>query len=127
VQCGSYRGFVLEEALTSDTRLSLHGFRRYPEQVTSFRVSYVGDYGGDSMIDVDGGRELLIQLRQSLQQMKNRLVEIEGHFNLLGVRTAANRPMTLRDFTEKQLNDKRPADQADLSSLKAPTTKYSTR
>jgi hypothetical protein len=87
-----------------------------------------GNSGGDGMVVVNDGKELLIQLRQRLQHIRNRLLEIEGQFDLLGAPAAANRPMTLRNFTEKHLNDKSPGDQeAGLSNLRAPIKKYSTR
>ena len=87
-----------------------------------------GNNGGDGMVVVDDGLDLLIQLRQSLRHIKNRLLEIEAQFDSLGIAAAADKPMTLRKFTEKKLNDKSPDDQeADSSNLRATAKKHSTR
>ncbi len=45
------------------------------------------------------GRELL-QLRQRLQEIKNRLLDIEARFDPIDS-PSINAPMTLREFTEK--------------------------
>jgi hypothetical protein len=70
------------------------------------------------------GRELLVQLLRHLNQIENRLIDIE--VRLAG--DVANKPVTLREFTEKQLNDKIPDDQKTNSpSPRAAAKKYSTR
>jgi hypothetical protein len=74
---------------------------------------------------VNDGRELLVQLRQRLRQIKNQLVDIEARFSSAAV---VDKPMTLREFTEKKLNDKASGDQeTDSSSPRAAAQKYSTR
>jgi hypothetical protein len=74
---------------------------------------------------VADGRKMLVQLRRRLQEIMNRLLDIEAR---LASTPITNAPMTLRIFTEKQLNDKSPGDQeADSSSPRATTEKYSTR
>jgi hypothetical protein len=75
---------------------------------------------------VNDRRELLVQLRQRLRQIKNQLVvDIEARFSSAAV---VDKPMTLREFTEKKLNDKASGDQeTDSSSPRAAAQKYSTR
>jgi hypothetical protein len=74
---------------------------------------------------VNDGRELLVQLRQRLRQIKNQLVDIEARFSSAAV---VDKPMTLREFTEKKLNGKASGDQeTDSSSPRAAAQKYSTR
>jgi hypothetical protein len=91
-------------------------------------LSVAGNNGGDGMVVVDDGLDLLIQLRQSLRHIKNRLLEIEAQFDSLGIASAADKPMTLRKFTEMKLNDKSPDDQeADSSNPRATAEKHSTR
>jgi hypothetical protein len=73
------------------------------------------------------GRELLVQLRWHLDQIENRLIDIEARLAVLGG-DVANKPLTLREFTEKHLNDKIPDDQkADSTNPRAAAKKYSTR
>jgi hypothetical protein len=73
------------------------------------------------------GRELLAQLRRYLNQIENRLIDIEVRLATFG-RDVANKPVTLREFTEKQLNDKIPDDQKTNSpSPRAAAKKCSTR
>jgi hypothetical protein len=73
------------------------------------------------------GRALLVQLRRHLNQVENRLMDIEVRLDTLGD-DVANKPVTLREFTEKQLNDKIPDDQkTNPSSPRAAAKKYSTR
>jgi peptidoglycan hydrolase CwlO-like protein len=65
-------------------------------------------------------------LQERLQQIKNQLPEIKARLDALGSSSVADQPMTLREFTEKQLNGKRPDDQkADTSNPRAATKKYS--
>jgi BMFP domain-containing protein YqiC len=86
----------------------------------------VAGYHGAVTMVVDG-RELLVQLRQRLQQIKNRLVDIEARLDASGS-SAANEPMTLREFTEKKLKDKSPdVQETDSSNPRAAAKKYSTR
>jgi hypothetical protein len=73
------------------------------------------------------GRELLVQLRWHLNQIENRLIDIEARLAVLGG-DVANKPLTLREFTEKHLNDKIPDDQkTDSTNPRAAAKKYSTR
>ena len=73
------------------------------------------------------GRELLVQLLRHLNQIENRLIDIEVRLATL-TGDVANKPVTLREFTEKQLNDKIPDDQKTNSpSPRAAAKKYSTR
>jgi hypothetical protein len=74
------------------------------------------------MLLSDDGARLLIQLRQRLQNIKNRLLEIEAQYNALDTAAVANKAMTLREFTEKKLNDKNADNQkAEPSSPRAAT------
>jgi hypothetical protein len=66
------------------------------------------------MVDLNDGLEILSKFRQRLLDIKNRLLEIEARFEYLGA--AAERCVTLREFTEKQLNAKGPNDQEANSS-----------
>jgi hypothetical protein len=73
------------------------------------------------------GRGLLVQLRRYLNQIENRLIDIEVRLATLGS-DVANKPVTLREFTEKQLNAKISDDQkTNPSSPRAAAKKYSTR
>ena len=73
------------------------------------------------------GRGLLVQLRWHLNQIENRLIDIEARLAVLGG-DVANKPLTLREFTEKHLNDKIPDDQkTDSTNPRAAAKKYSTR
>jgi hypothetical protein len=82
------------------------------------------DRSGNGMVDLNDGLEILSKFRQRLLDIKNRLLEIEARFEYLG--TAAERRVTLREFTEKQLNDKGPNDQAaNSSNSRAAAKKYS--
>jgi hypothetical protein len=73
------------------------------------------------------GRDLLVQLRWHLNQIENRLIDIEARLVVLGG-DVANKPLTLREFTEKHLNDKIPDDQkTDSTNPRAAAKKYSTR
>jgi hypothetical protein len=75
------------------------------------------------MVDLNDGLETLSKFRQRLLDITNRLLEIEACFEYLG---AAERRVTLREFTEKQLNDKGPNDQAaNSSNSRAAAKKYS--
>ena len=58
------------------------------------------------MVDLNDGLEILSKFRQRLLDIKNRLLEIEARFEYLGA--AVERRVTLREFTEKQLNAKGP-------------------
>ena len=76
------------------------------------------------MVDLNDGLEVLSKFRQRLLDITNRLLEIEARFEYLGA--AAQRRVTLREFTEKQLNDKGPNDQAaNCSNSRAAAKKYS--
>ena len=55
-------------------------------------------------------KETLLRVRQRLQQIKSRLVDLEARVDTLRA-TAGHNSMTLREFTEQQLNGKRPDDQ----------------
>jgi hypothetical protein len=70
----------------------------------------------------DDGAKLLVQLRQRLHNIKNRLLEIEAQYDALDTAAGASKPMTLREFTEKKLNDKNTDNQkAEPSSPRAAT------
>lgn len=58
----------------------------------------------------DMDKETLLRVRQRLQQIKSRLVDLEARVETLRA-TAGHNSMTLREFTEKQLNGKGPDDQ----------------
>jgi hypothetical protein len=73
------------------------------------------------MVDINDGLEILSKFRQRLLDIKNRVLEIEARFEYLGA--AAERRVTLREFTEKQLDDKGPNDQEANSSNPRPTAK----
>jgi hypothetical protein len=76
------------------------------------------------MVDINDGLEILSKFRQRLLDIKNRVLEIEARFEYLGA--AAERRVTLREFTEKQLDDKGPNDQeANSSNPRAAAKKYS--
>jgi hypothetical protein len=76
------------------------------------------------MVDLNDGLEILRKFRRRLLDIKNRLPEIEARLEYLGA--AAERRVTLREFTEKQLNDKGPNDQeANSSNPRAAAKKYS--
>jgi hypothetical protein len=71
-------------------------------------------------------RSSLVQLHERLQKIRNRLIDIEARFDAIGTSTEAR--MTLREFTEKQLNDKSPDGQeAESSNPRAAAKKYSAR
>ena len=63
--------------------------------------------------DTDKDRELLRRLREGLQQIKRRLIDIEARIDAL---RTTEKAVTLREFTEKQLNDKRTDDQETYAS-----------
>ena len=63
--------------------------------------------------DTDKDRELLRRLREGLQQIKRRLIDIEARVDAL---RTTEKAVTLREFTEKQLNGKRPDDQVTYAS-----------
>ena len=74
------------------------------------------------MLLSDDGARLMVQLRQHLQNIKNRLLEIEAQCNTLDTAAVANKAMTLREFTEKKLNDKNTDNQkAEPSTPRAAT------
>jgi hypothetical protein len=76
------------------------------------------------MVDLHNGLEMLGKFRRRLLDIKNRLLEMEARFEYLGA--PAERRVTLREFTEKQLNDKGPNDQeANSSNPRAAAKKYS--
>ena len=63
--------------------------------------------------DTDKDRELLRRLREGLQQIKRRLIDIEARVDAL---RTTEKAVTLREFTEKQLNGKKPDDQETYAS-----------
>ena len=63
--------------------------------------------------DTDKDRELLRRLREGLQQIKRRLIDIEARVDAL---RTTEKAVTLREFTEKQLNGKRTDDQETYAS-----------
>ena len=72
------------------------------------------------------GRGRLVQLRRYLDQIENRLIDIEVPLAIFGG-DVANKPVTLREFTEKHLNDKIPDNQKTSTNPRAAAKKYSTR
>jgi hypothetical protein len=50
---------------------------------------------------VADGQKLLVQLHERLQKIRNRLLDIEARFDALDTGTEGR--MTLREFTEKQI------------------------
>ena len=56
----------------------------------------------------DKDQELLLRLREGLQQIKRRLIDIEARVDAL---RTTDKAVTLREFTEKQLNGERLDDQ----------------
>jgi hypothetical protein len=72
------------------------------------------------------GRGRLVQLRRYLDQIENRLIDIEVRLAIFGG-DVANKPVTLREFTEKHLNDKIPDNQKTSTNPRAAAKKYSTR
>jgi hypothetical protein len=77
------------------------------------------------MMVVDG-EALLIQIRERLLHIKGRLTDIETRRQTIGAHVVEL--MTLREFTEEQLNDKSPDAQETISpSPRAAAEKYSTR
>ena len=65
--------------------------------------------------DTDKDQELLLRLRERLQQIKRRLIDIEARVDALRTTEKAV-AVTLREFTEKQLNGERPDDQETYAS-----------
>ena len=61
----------------------------------------------------DKDQELLLRLRERLQQIKRRLIDIEARVDAL---RTTEKAVTLREFTEKQLNGKRSDDQKTYAS-----------
>ena len=72
------------------------------------------------------GRGRLVQLRRYLDQIENRLIDIEVRLAIFGG-DVATKPVTLREFTEKHLNDKIPDNQKTSTNPRAAAKKYSTR
>ena len=64
--------------------------------------------------DTDKDQELLL-LRERLQQIKRQLTDIEARVDALRTTEKAV-AVTLREFTEKQLNGERPDDQETYAS-----------
>ena len=62
--------------------------------------------------DTDKDQELLLRLRERLQQIKRRLIDIEARVDALRTTEKA----VTREFTEKQLNGKRSDDQETYAS-----------
>ena len=58
--------------------------------------------------DTDRDQEILLRIRERLQQIKRRLIHIEARVDAL---RTTDKAATLREFTEKQLNGERPDDQ----------------
>ena len=63
--------------------------------------------------DTDRDQKLLLRLRERLQQIKRRLIDIEARVDAL---RTTDKAVTLREFTEKQLNGERPDDQETYAS-----------
>jgi len=61
----------------------------------------------------DKDQELLLRLRERLQQMKRLLTDIEARVDAF---RTTEKAVTLREFTEKQLNGERPDDQETYAS-----------
>ena len=57
--------------------------------------------------DADKDQELLRRLRERLQQIKRQLTDIGARVDAL---RTTEKAVTLREFTEKQLNGERPDD-----------------
>jgi hypothetical protein len=72
------------------------------------------------------GQSLLVQIRERLLQIESRLTDIETRGKAIGAHVVEL--MTLRELTEKQLNDKNPdVQETDSPNPRAATEKYSTR
>jgi hypothetical protein len=70
--------------------------------------------------DTDRDQERLLrirELRERLQQIKCRLIDIEARVDAL---RTTDKAVTLREFTEKQLNGERPDDQETYASHPRP-------
>jgi hypothetical protein len=63
--------------------------------------------------DTDRDQEILLGIRERLQQIKRRLIDIEARVDAL---RTTDKAVTLREFTEKQLNGERPDDQETNAS-----------
>ena len=63
--------------------------------------------------DADRDQEILLRIRERLQQIKRRLIDIEARVDDL---RTTEKAVTLREFTEKQLNGKKPDDQETYAS-----------
>jgi hypothetical protein len=63
--------------------------------------------------DTDRDQEILLRIRERLQQIKRRLLDIEARVDAL---RTTDKAVTLREFTEKQLNGKRSDDQETYAS-----------
>ena len=63
--------------------------------------------------DTDRDQEILLRIRERLQQIKRRLIDIEARVDAL---RTTDKAVTLREFTEKQLNGERPDDQETYAS-----------
>jgi hypothetical protein len=75
---------------------------------------------------VDTDQNILLSLRERLRQIERRLIDLQDRVDALRP-TAADRSMTLREFTEKQLNGKRPDDQETYASYpRTAAEKYTT-
>jgi hypothetical protein len=100
---------------------------RLTEQIANFLVLTASVNHGKRPSMVVDGRALLVHLRQRLRQIQNRLIDIEARLDVLGA-NVVNNPLTLRAFTEKQLNDQIPDYQkTHPSTPRAAAQKYSTR
>jgi uncharacterized protein YlxW (UPF0749 family) len=72
----------------------------------------------------DTDQERLVRLQKRLQQIKSRLIDIEARVDAL---RTTEKAMTLREFTEKQLNGERPDDQETFASYpRTAAEKYTT-
>ena len=63
--------------------------------------------------DADEDQELLRRLRERLQQIKRQMTDIGARVDAL---RTTEKAVTLREFTEKQLNGKKPDDQETYAS-----------
>ena len=74
--------------------------------------------------DADKDQELLRRLRERLQQIKRQMTDIGARVDAL---RTTEKAVTLREFTEKQLNGERPDDQETYASYpRTAAEKYTT-
>src|SRR5712664_3607441 len=72
--------------------------------------------------DTDRDQEILLRIRERLQQIKRRLIDIEARVDAL---RTTDKAVTLREVTEEQLNVEIPDDQeASLWHPRTASEKY---